>query len=49
MAPFVAINTTAGTVSEVTRFCIITNTETHVKMALSTGGLHPMSPSMTRF
>ena len=34
MPPFVAINTTAGTVSEVTRFCIITNTETHVKMAI---------------
>jgi len=34
MPPFVAINTTAGTGSEMTRFCIITNTETHVKMAI---------------
>jgi alcohol dehydrogenase len=34
MPPFLAINTTAGTASEMTRFCIITNTETHVKMAL---------------
>ncbi|MEM5768386.1 MAG: iron-containing alcohol dehydrogenase [Bacillota bacterium] len=33
MPPFVAINTTAGTASEMTRFCIITNTDTHVKMA----------------
>ena len=32
--PFVAINTTAGTGSEMTRFCIITNTDTHVKMAI---------------
>jgi alcohol dehydrogenase len=34
MPPFVAINTTAGTASEMTRFCIITNTSTHVKMAI---------------
>ncbi|HZW82600.1 MAG TPA: iron-containing alcohol dehydrogenase [Candidatus Deferrimicrobium sp.] len=34
MPPFIAINTTAGTASEMTRFCIITNTETHVKMAI---------------
>lgn len=34
MPPFVAINTTAGTGSEITRFCIITNTDTHVKMAI---------------
>lgn len=34
MPPFIAINTTAGTASEMTRFCIITNTDTHVKMAL---------------
>ena len=34
MTPLVAINTTAGTASEMTRFCIITNTETHVKMAI---------------
>ncbi|RNC66320.1 MAG: iron-containing alcohol dehydrogenase [Desulfuromonadales bacterium] len=34
MPPFVAINTTAGTASEMTRFCIITNADTHVKMAI---------------
>jgi len=34
MPAFVAINTTAGTASEMTRFCIITNTDTHVKMAI---------------
>lgn len=33
-APLFAINTTSGTASEVTRFCIITNTDTHVKMAI---------------
>jgi alcohol dehydrogenase len=34
MPPFLAINTTAGTGSEMTRFCIITNSDTHVKMAI---------------
>jgi len=34
MPSFLAINTTAGTASEMTRFCIITNTDTHVKMAI---------------
>ena len=34
MPPFIAINTTAGTGSEMTRFCIITNTSNHVKMAI---------------
>lgn len=34
MKPLIAINTTAGTASEMTRFCIITNTDTHVKMAI---------------
>jgi alcohol dehydrogenase len=34
MPPFLAINTTAGTASEMTRFCIITNTSTKVKMAI---------------
>ncbi len=34
MPPFVAINTTAGTASEMTRFCIITNTDTKVKMVI---------------
>ncbi|SHK98046.1 iron-containing alcohol dehydrogenase [Desulforamulus aeronauticus] len=34
MPPFIAVNTTAGTASEMTRFCIITNTSNHVKMAI---------------
>ncbi|WMC11853.1 L-threonine dehydrogenase [Oceanimonas pelagia] len=32
--PLVAINTTAGTASEITRFCIITDEHTHIKMAI---------------
>lgn len=32
--PFVAVNTTAGTASEMTRFCIITDTTRKVKMAI---------------
>jgi alcohol dehydrogenase len=32
--PLVAINTTAGTASEITRFCIITDENTHIKMAI---------------
>ena len=34
LPPTLAINTTAGTASEMTRFCIITNSDTHVKMAI---------------
>jgi alcohol dehydrogenase len=34
MPPYVAVNTTAGTASEMTRFCIITDTERKVKMAI---------------
>ncbi|MFT0213532.1 iron-containing alcohol dehydrogenase [Pseudomonas sp. F1_0610] len=34
LPPYVAINTTAGTASEMTRFTIITNTSNHVKMAI---------------
>lgn len=34
MTPLIAINTTAGTAAEITRFCIITNTDTQVKMAI---------------
>ena len=30
----IAVNTTAGTASEITRFCIITDTSRHVKMAI---------------
>ncbi|ECK6277172.1 L-threonine dehydrogenase [Salmonella enterica] len=32
--PMIAINTTAGTASEMTRFCIITDEERHIKMAI---------------
>ncbi|MGS0724244.1 iron-containing alcohol dehydrogenase, partial [Shewanella sp. 30m-9] len=32
--PLVAINTTAGTASEMTRFCIITDEVRHIKMAI---------------
>ena len=34
MPPYVAVNTTAGTASEMTRFCIITDTARKVKMAI---------------
>jgi len=34
MPPFLAVNTTAGTASEMTRFCIITDTARKVKMAI---------------
>ncbi len=34
MPPFIAVNTTAGTASEMTRFCIITDTKRHIKMAI---------------
>jgi alcohol dehydrogenase len=34
MPPFIAVNTTAGTGSEMTRFTIITDTDRHVKMAI---------------
>ncbi len=32
--PIVSVNTTSGTASEITRFCIITDTRRHVKMAI---------------
>jgi alcohol dehydrogenase len=32
--PLISINTTAGTASEMTRFCIITDVERHIKMAI---------------
>jgi alcohol dehydrogenase len=34
MPPYLAVNTTAGTASEMTRFSIITDTSRHVKMAI---------------
>ncbi len=34
MPTFIAVNTTAGTASEMTRFCIITDTKRHIKMAI---------------
>ncbi len=34
MPPFIAVNTTAGTASEMTRFCVITDTSRKVKMAI---------------
>jgi len=34
MPPFIAVNTTAGTASEMTRFTIITDTDRQVKMAI---------------
>ncbi len=34
LPPFIAVNTTAGTASEMTRFCIITDTSRKVKMAI---------------
>lgn len=40
--PLVAINTTAGTASEMTRFCIITDESTHIKMAIVDSNLTPM-------
>lgn len=34
MPPYLAVNTTAGTASEITRFCIITDSKRKVKMAI---------------
>lgn len=41
MLPLVAVNTTAGTGAEMTRFCIITDEVRHVKMALVDWRLTP--------
>lgn len=40
--PLVSINTTAGTASEMTRFCIITDEKTHVKMAIVDTNVTPI-------
>jgi alcohol dehydrogenase len=41
MPPYLAVNTTAGTASEMTRFCIITDTSRKVKMAIVDGRVTP--------
>jgi alcohol dehydrogenase len=40
--PLVAINTTAGTASEMTRFCIITDESRHIKMAIVDQNVTPI-------
>ncbi|MFZ4967786.1 L-threonine dehydrogenase [Pseudomonas gingeri] len=40
--PLIAINTTAGTASEMTRFCIITDESRHVKMAIVDRNVTPL-------
>ncbi|ACO77043.1 Iron-containing alcohol dehydrogenase [Azotobacter vinelandii CA] len=40
--PLVSINTTAGTASEMTRFCIITDEARHVKMAIVDRNVTPL-------
>ena len=40
--PLVATNTTAGTASEMTRFCIITDESRHVKMAIVDRNVTPL-------
>ncbi|OCT26620.1 L-threonine dehydrogenase [Pseudomonas putida] len=40
--PLIAINTTAGTASEMTRFCIITDESRHVKMAIVDRNVAPI-------
>ncbi|SFU26881.1 L-threonine dehydrogenase [Xenorhabdus koppenhoeferi] len=40
--PLIAINTTAGTASEMTRFCIITDIERHIKMAIVDKNVTPI-------
>lgn len=40
--PLISINTTAGTASEMTRFCIITDEKRHIKMAIVDKHVTPM-------
>ncbi|WP_191601121.1 L-threonine dehydrogenase [Marinomonas algicola] len=40
--PLICINTTAGTASEMTRFCIITDQERHIKMAIVDQNVTPI-------
>ncbi|MFM2486234.1 L-threonine dehydrogenase [Celerinatantimonas yamalensis] len=40
--PLISINTTAGTASEMTRFCIITDQERHIKMAIVDQNVTPV-------
>jgi len=40
--PLIAINTTAGTASEMTRFCIITDQSRHIKMAIVDRNVTPI-------
>ncbi len=40
--PLIAINTTAGTASEMTRFCIITDEVRHIKMAIVDKNVTPI-------
>jgi len=42
LMPYIAINTTAGTASEMTRFAIITDTSRHVKMAILDARVTPL-------
>lgn len=42
LPPLMAINTTAGTAAEMTRFCIITDTSRKVKMAIVDPGVTPL-------
>lgn len=50
--PMIAINTTAGTASEMTRFCIITDETRHIKMAIVDKHVTPLlsvnDPSLMR-
>jgi alcohol dehydrogenase len=42
VTPLIAVNTTAGTASEMTRFCIVTDEERHIKMAIVDKRLTPL-------